>query len=110
MSEFRARIRAIRPKVGGEIVILPTPLNADGENIRGKMIEHAKHIAGNDGELDGFLIIGLWADGRRSLGYRMPMRIPRELLPAFVAEIVRTDCVTDWQAEMTFDRKYEWVE
>ena len=110
MSEFRARIRSVRPKTGGQLIMFPTAVNADGDNLRGKMIEHAKIISGNSGELDGFLVIGLWADGRRSLGYRMPARIPREMLPAYIAEILRTDCVTDWQAGFTFDEKFEWVE
>ena len=110
MTEFRARISAVRPKNGGEIVLLPTPVNRDGENLRGKMIQHAKIIADNDGEIDGFLVIGLWADGRRSLGYRMPYRIPRELLPAYIAEIIRTDCITENEAERTFDRRFEWQE
>ena len=92
----------------GHITILPTPIDRDDENLRGVMIRHAKMIADNKGEMDGFLVIGLWADGTRSLGYRVSQRIPRELLPAYVAEMVRTDCVTEWQAERTFDDRFEW--
>ncbi len=110
MREFRARIRSIRPKAGGHIIVLPTPADRDNENLRGVMIRHAKMIAENEGEFDGFLVIGLWADGTRSLGYRIPQRIPRELLPAYVAEMVRTECITDWQAEQTFDNRFEWRE
>lgn len=110
MSEFRARIRSVKPKAGGDIVMFPTPIDRDGENLRGTMIRHAKMIADNAGEMDGFLVIGLWADGTRSLGYRVSTRIPRELLPAYIAEILRTDVVTEWQAEQTFDQRFEWVE
>lgn len=90
--------------------MLPTPVDRDGENLRGMMIRHAKMIADNGGEFDGFIVLGLWADGTRSLGFRIPKRIPRELLPAYFAEILRTDCVTEWQAERTFDQRFEWVE
>lgn len=110
MAEFRARIRSVRLKHGGNIVMFPTPIDRHNENLRGVMIGHAKMIAENQGELDGFLVIGLWADGTRSLGFRISPRIPRELLPAYVAEMIRTDCVTEWQAERTFDDKFEWRE
>lgn len=113
MTEFAARIRSIRPKnLSTNVVVFPTPMPDDGgdENWRGKMIEHAKNIAGNEGNLNGFLVLGLWDDGRRSLGFRFTSHISRELLPAYIAEIVRTDIVTQWEAENTFDDKFEWVE
>lgn len=109
MTEFAARIRSVRSK-DGKVVALHNPMPNDGENWRGKMIEHAKGIAENEGNIDGFIVLALWDDGKRSLGYRMSSRIPREFLPSYIAEIVRTDIVTEWQAENTFNDKFEWVE
>lgn len=111
MTEFRARIRSVRMKGGGASVrILPTPEQHDGENWNGKLIENAKHIAGYEGEMDGYLVLGLFADGTRSMGFRLPRRIPRELWPAYVAEVLRTDLITEWEAEGTFHRIFEWVD
>ena len=115
MTEFAARIRSIRPKnTDTNVVLFPTAtpnhINGTSENWRGKMVEHAKSIASVDGTLDGFIVLGLWSDGKRSLGYRLPSRIPRELLPAYFAEIIRTDAITQWEAENTFEDKFEWVE
>lgn len=115
MMEFAARIRSIRPKnTETNIVMFPTvtPNHIAGtsENWRGKMVEHAKSIASVEGTLDGFIVLGLWSDGGRSLGFRLPSRIPRELLPSYFAEIIRTDAVTQWEAENTFDSKFEFVE
>ena len=107
MTEFRARIRSVKMKNGGaDIAMLPTPVNHEGENLRGKMIEHARIIADNEGDMDGFIVIGFWADGARSMGFRVPQRIPRELLPAYVAEMVRTDACTEHE----FHRCFEWNE
>jgi hypothetical protein len=109
MTEFRARIRSYRSKKGGaDIVVIHTP-QVDGENINGKIIEHAKIIADIDG-LDGFIVIGLFSDGKRSMGYRVPERIPRDLLPAYVSEIVRRDALMAHEAAEVFDDKFEWVE
>ena len=106
--EFAARIRSFKSKQGGaDIVMLQTP-TVNGENLRGKMIEHAKIISENEGDLDGFIVLALFADGKRSMGFRLPKRIPREMLPAYFAEIIRTDAVTEWQAGITFDDKFEW--
>lgn len=107
MTEFRARIRSVRWKDGGaSLRLFPTPLNENGENLRGVMIDHAKMIAGHEGELDGFVIIGFWDDGRRSFGCRIPQRIPREMVPAYLSEIARTDVCTEHE----FQRNFHWAE
>jgi hypothetical protein len=113
MTEFRARIKSYRMKAGGaDIRVLhnPMPNEFDGveENYRGKIIQHARWIAETDPQhtMDGFIVIGLWDDGTRSVGYRIPKRIPRELVPHYVAEILRTDAITDNE----FDQKFEWRE
>lgn len=116
MTEFRTRLRNVRFKDGGaELRVLhtdmPNRIEDTDENWRGKMIEHAKYIAdsGDGAVLDGFVVIGLWSDGKRSLGCRNSPRIPRELFPSYIAEILRTDLITENEAEQTFDRRFEWV-
>ena len=88
----------------------PTDETAFGkENLRGKIIEHARRVAEfskEDSKLDGFIMIGFFSDGTRSCGYRIPKRIPRELLPAYVAEILRTDAITGNEASKIME---EWM-
>ncbi len=117
MSEFRVRLRSVRPKNGGaSVTVLHNPMpNYSGDepdNWRGRLLDHARYIAENhDGAvLDGFVVIGMWNDGRRSCGYRMTPRVSRELFPSYIAEILRTDAITENEAEATFDRRFEWVE
>lgn len=113
MTDFRIRLRSVRMKNGGASVsVLHAATPNDGENWRGKIIEHAKYIATNDtpAELDGFVVIGLWNDGTRSVGYRMTPRIPRELFPSYIAEILRTDAITENEAANVFDDRFYWDE
>ena len=83
----------------------PTP-NADGEeNWRGEIIRSARAVADYDGpssELVGYLMVGFFSDGSSSIGYRWDKDrtpIPRALMPAYVAEIVRRDMITEVEAE-----------
>lgn len=112
MTEFRIRLRSVRPKNGGAGVRVlhnehPNYSEDVAENWRGTMIEQARFIAesGEGVDIDGFLVIALWADGQRSVGFRMPDRIPRELFPAYIAEMLRTDAITEKEAERTIDRR-----
>jgi hypothetical protein len=113
---FAARISRVRMKNGGadlHILQTPRPHSFEGrdESIRGKIIEHARWIADVEGPpLDGFIVIGLFADGKRSCGFRIPERIPRELLPSYVADIVRRDAIVQFEAESVFDQKFEWID
>jgi len=112
------RLRRIRFKDGrAPIEVLHTAMDfkadEEPENLRGALMRNAKLIAsyGESGSaLDGFILIGLFADGKRSLGFRMPARIPRELLPAYVAEMIRTDAITGKEAADEFDRRFQWVD
>lgn len=113
MTEFRARIGRVRMKSGGadlHVLHTPMPNNEGEENWRGKMIENAKTIAGYDGDLDGYVVIGLWRDGARSLAYRFSPRIPRDLMPSYVAEMLRRDAITEHEARQTFDEMFKWVD
>lgn len=112
------RLRRIRFKDGrAPIEVLHNAQDFDFgdklESLRGALIGSAKAIVGyeNPGAaLDGFIVLGFFADGRRSLGFRMPKRIPRELLPSYVAEILRTDAITEKEAADVFDQRFVWVE
>lgn len=111
------RLRRIRFKDGrAPIEVLHTPQNfvcdGEAESLEGALINCGKVIAGygDDPALDGFIVLGFFEDGKRSLGFRMPARIPRELLPSYVAEILRTDAITAKEASDVFDRNFKWVE
>ncbi|KQN09831.1 hypothetical protein ASE85_02535 [Sphingobium sp. Leaf26] len=112
------RLRRIRFKDGrAPIEVLHTPQDFDfgdkAESLRGALMGCAKAVVGfdrSDAALDGFIVLGFFDNGTRSLGFRMPARIPRELLPAYVAEILRTDVITEKEATTVFDQRFEWVE
>lgn len=112
------RLRRIRFKDGRapiEVLHTPQDIVCDGEGggLRGALLQSAKALAGFDrpGEqLDGFIVLGFFDNGCRSLGFRMPKRIPRELLPSYVAEILRTDAITEKEAADVFDQRFVWVE
>jgi hypothetical protein len=97
-----ARIGKIRMKAGGAIVRVLDRVAKDpgDENWRGKLIEHARIVAGyndKDSDLVGFVVIGLFSDGAHSLGFRWnPDRspIPRRLMPSYLAELVREDMIS----------------
>lgn len=117
MTDFAARISRVHMKDGASVTILPTPMDNGNpeqpENWRGKLIEHAKQIAGQDApgsKLDGFVIMGMYSDGCTSLGFRIPDRLPRALIPAYVCEVLRRDVVTAREAEVVFDEHFQWVD
>lgn len=97
-----ARIGKVRLKKGGaELRILDRKSNdPGGENWRGKIMAHARSVASyeeNGSELVGFLVIGFFSDGAHSLGWRWDANrspIPRRLLPAYVADLIREDLIT----------------
>lgn len=102
-----ARIGKIKLKSGGaEVRVLHRDApNLNGDNWRGDIVRHAREIAGlgsPGSDLVGFVVIGLFSDGCSSLGYawdkdRVP--VPRTLLPAYVAEVIRRDLITSNEAE-----------
>ncbi len=109
---FAARIRRVRMKDGADVHVLRNPMPDDwdgaAENFRGTMVRHAKQIAGNPDKLDGFVVIGLFADGSSSVGYRLPQRIGEALAASYVGELIRRDTVIEREAARVFDRKFEW--
>jgi hypothetical protein len=117
VSEFRCRISRVRMKDGASVTILPTPMTHGDpdqpENWQGKLIQHAKQIAGHSAthsELDGYVVVGLYSDGSTSMGIRLPDRIPRALMPAYVSELIRREIIVEPEAERVFDDHFQRVE
>jgi hypothetical protein len=118
MSEFAARIRRVRLKMGGaDVHILERKgVNPDGEDWRGTILGHAKSIAAlatDDAPLAGFLVIGFFGDGATSAGFRMDQAkcaVPKAMWPAWAAEIVRRDMITEGEARNVFDDMFQWVD
>jgi hypothetical protein len=75
--------------------------NKGEENWRGEIVDHARQVASYSepgSDLVGFMVIGLFSDGSHAAGFRWDgdkSPIPRRLMPAYVAEIVREDLVTN---------------
>jgi hypothetical protein len=115
MSEFKARIGCVRMKNGGaDVRILNRePINPEGEDWRGKIVANARAVgeqATADAPLVGYVVIGLYADGCSSVGYRHdPDRcpIPRSLLPSWIAEIIRRDMIVALEARDVFNDMFE---
>lgn len=114
---FAARIRRVRMKDGADVHVLHTPmvndLGGNPENWRGKLRTHAATISDQGTEaspLDGYIVIGLFADGGSSVAFRIPERLPACLVTGYVAEIMRRDLITDREAERVFDNKFVWVD
>lgn len=103
-----ARIRSVRLKSGGAEITLLRRATPDGdgtENWCGEVVRSAKAVASFSepgSELCGYVVVGIYADGMHSLGFRYDesrARIPAALMPALVAELIRTDVVTQRKIE-----------
>lgn len=120
MSEFRARIGRVRMKNGGaDVRVLDRKdVNPGGEDWRGSVVSSARKIAENatdENPLVGYVIVGIYPNGT-SVGWRydwdhsMNSQIPRMLLPAWIAEIIRRDMIAEVSARDVFDEMFEWRE
>lgn len=107
-----ARIGRIRMKTGGAEVRLirqETP-NGDGkENWAGRLVTSARGAAehcAESGPLTGFVIAAFYADGGTYTAFRWGDESPanRNILPAYVAEIVRRDVITEPEANRVVNR------
>lgn len=118
MTEFRARIGRVRMKAGGADVRVIDRMvdNGNGQDWRGTICASARGIADiatDDEPLAGYIIIGMFAGGAASVGYRYDpaaCHIPRALLPSWVAEVIRRDLITERECHQVFDEKFEWRE
>lgn len=86
---------------GAEVRVLHRPKDDQSPTI----IKHA-HIIAKMSEpsstLVGFITIGMFSDGRTSMGCHYDPKItgiPRALLPSVVAEVIRRDLITAVEAE-----------
>jgi hypothetical protein len=116
VTDFRARIGRVRMKNGGADLRLLSrePIDPDGENWRGKIIENARGIAEqatSGAPLVGYIVLGLYGDGCSSMSYRYdPERcpVPRMMLPEWIAEIIRRDMIVAPEACGVFNEMFEW--
>lgn len=106
MTVARVRIGRVRMKAGGaDLRVLHNCSPIPADNWRGKFMEHSRAISemGSPGsELVGYLVIGVFSDDAVSTAFRWNnprSAIPRSLMPAYVAEIVRRDMVTAPEAD-----------
>lgn len=117
MSEFAARIGRIRMKSGGaEFRILNNQKVIDGEeDWRGSVIKAARSLgehATDEVPLVGYLVIGFYSDGMVATGYRYDDRcpVPKALMPAWLAEIVRRDVLMEGEARFVFNEMFERID
>lgn len=107
-----ARIGKVTFKSGGATLrVLHTDRkDGAGENWSGELIKSARATAQFSepgSELCGWVMIGLYTDGMCSFSYRLDetrSRVPRALLPAYVAELIRRDVIT----KIKFEDMHEW--
>lgn len=108
----RTRIGRVRLKGGADLHVLrrETP-DADGtQNYLGEIIASARRCAEFSepgSELCGYVVLGVYADGTTSVGWRYDGKsgaIPRALFPALVAETIRRDIITQAEAVEVFNR------
>lgn len=110
MTEFAARISRVRMKSGGadvRVIEGLTPLHED--DWRGDILRNARQIVewSNDVPLVGYVVVGLFANGKTSTGWRYDGQkcpVPMSILPAWVAEVIRRDIVTQSEAVDVFNR------
>jgi hypothetical protein len=94
------RIGKVTLKGGAQLQIFPTKLNPHGESYPGRLIAHAKMVAGYEkpgSDLIGFMVIGFFSDGSHSSGVRWDVErspVPRRMMPGYAAEIVREELLT----------------
>lgn len=117
MDEARTRIGRVRMKNGGADVRVLHQQPANGEeDWRGSILKNARAVseqATDDAPLVGYVLVGIYADGCTSVGYRYDSKtcpIPRTLLPAWLAETVRRDLLINEEARDVFNEMFEWKE
>jgi hypothetical protein len=105
------RIGKVRMKdTGFEFRVLEGP--RDPENDMGAtMMRHAREIGQWPG-MTGSIVIGVFDDGSTATGIRWNdgCKVPRALVPSWIAEVVRRDLVTSGEAENVFHENFRWVE
>ena len=106
------RIGKVRMKeTGFEFRVIPG-VEDPASDYGARLLRSARNI-GEDADLVGYVVVGLTEDG----GFRSAFSwneqkspIPRTLFPAYMAEVLRREMITEVEAERVFDDKFEWVE
>jgi hypothetical protein len=114
-AEFAARISRIRIKGGADVHVLRSKPGLDGkDDWRGAIVRNARAVAEMGSEkqpLVGYVLVGFFGDGTSSVGYRYDPEscpIPRALIPAWLAEVIRRDLITSVEASNVFHEMFEW--
>ena len=106
------RIGKVRMKeTGFEFRVINGPPEPESD-FGARLLSAARDIAADDG-LAGYVVIGLTEDGGYRCGFRWDdarSPIPRTLMPAYMAELVRREMITDVEAERVSQENFEWVE
>jgi hypothetical protein len=113
MSQHNAgRIGKVRMKATGfEFRVIPGADDPESD-IGASMIRHARSIAQWQG-LAGAIVIGVFEDGRNSVGFRWDdarSPLPRSVMPTWIAEIVRREMITAPEAGEVFNENFQWAE
>ena len=111
MSRNAGRIGKVRMKATGfEFRVIDGP--AEPENDMGAtMMRHAREIGQWQG-MTGSIVIGVFEDGSTAAGIRWgdDCKLPRALVPSWIAEVVRRDLITSREAENVFHENFKWFE
>lgn len=97
-----ARIGRIKLKAGGAEVRVLYSSTVDQSS---RIIHHARRIAEMSepaSQLVGFVTIGMFSDGKTSFGCYYDQTtavVPRAMVPAWAAEVLRRDLITAAEAE-----------
>lgn len=101
------RIGKVRMKSGGApITIISNRLETPDD----RLLSAANYIA-RQPDLQGFVVIGVVAGPEYRIAVNLENTdVPETLIPAYVAEILRTNLLTRSEAAEIFDDKSEWRE
>lgn len=108
---FAARIGRVRMKAGGaDVHIIDGWSSPDEETVGATLVRSARDYA--DVGVHSFMLIGFDNSGDVLFQHRTDgkLPLPRTLLPAYVAEMIRRYVLTDTQARIVFDDMFQWVE
>jgi hypothetical protein len=114
MSEFRARIGRVKMKEGGaDLRIIDGPEHQEGKEAR--ILSAARHVADESepgSTLEGFVIVAFYSDKCRNVIYELDgdHGLPRELIPAYVTELIRRKIITQAEACDVVNRANGWDE
>lgn len=88
---------------GADVRVLRTP--DPWSDTRNDMMRCAAKIS-QYSALESYLVVGLMKDGTYSCGFHFPedCRIPPTLMPSYIAEIARRECITQQEAIDVFNR------